>query len=87
MLPSLAVFKKTAENAGLVAKDVYGFGKDYARTLREWLARFDAHEQAIRQMGHGTEFIRSWRLYLSMCAASFQCGQSNVMQVELAHAA
>jgi cyclopropane-fatty-acyl-phospholipid synthase len=86
MLPSTAVFRKSAENAGLVCRDVYHFGLDYARTLREWLAQFDANESGIRALGYGNAFIRSWRLYLSMCAASFACGRTSVMQVEMAHA-
>lgn len=86
MLPSESTFRAHAQNAGLACRDTFLFGKDYARTLREWLARFDANETAIRGLGYGNAFIRSWRLYLSMCAASFACGRTNVMQVELAHA-
>jgi cyclopropane-fatty-acyl-phospholipid synthase len=86
LLPSVARFRENAEKAGLAVKDVFAFGQDYARTLREWLARFDASEIAIRELGHGTAFIRSWRLYLAMCAASFACGRTNVVQVELRHA-
>lgn len=86
LLPSVAKFRENAEKAGLAVKDVFAFGQDYARTLREWLARFDASEIAIRELGHGTAFIRSWRLYLAMCAASFACGRTNVVQVELRHA-
>jgi len=86
MLPSLGRFKETASEAGLVCKDIFAFGQDYARTLRDWLARFDAAEPAIRRLGHDTRFIRSWRLYLSMCAASFACERTSVMQVKLVHA-
>ena len=86
LLPSIGKFKECAEKSGLVCRDVYAFGKDYARTLQEWLQRFDANEVAIRNLGYGTEFIRSWRLYMSMCAASFLCDRTNVVQVELAHA-
>lgn len=86
MLPSIAKFKQSAEKSGLVCRDIFAFGKDYARTLKEWLQRFDANEVAIRNMGYGTEFIRSWRLYMSMCAASFLCERTSVIQVELAHA-
>ena len=86
MLPSIAKFRESAEKSGLVCRDIHAFGKDYARTLKEWLQRFDANEIAIRNLGYGTEFIRSWRLYISMCAASFLCDRTNVVQVELAHA-
>lgn len=86
MLPSLARFKQAAGEAGLACQEVFTFGQDYARTLRDWLMRFDAAEVPIRSLGHDTRFIRSWRLYLSMCAASFACARTNVMQVKLVHA-
>ncbi len=86
MLPSVSKFKECAKQAGLVCNDVYLFGKDYAKTLQEWRKRFSASEQAIRALGHNDEFIRSWQMYLSMCAASFGNGRTNVMQVELTHA-
>lgn len=85
MLPSESRFKQSAEEAGLTCRDIFSFGHDYARTLREWLLRFDHQENAIRKLGHDSEFIRSWRLYMSMCAASFACKRTNVMQVQLAH--
>ena len=40
MLPSLARFREEAEQAGLKFAGAFAFGKDYARTLREWS---DAH--------------------------------------------
>lgn len=86
LLPSMARFKAAAGEAGLVCKDVFAFGQDYARTLREWLVRFNEAEPAIRKLGHDSRFIRSWRLYMSMCAASFACERTNVMQVKLVHA-
>jgi len=86
LLPSVAKFRESAEKAGLAVKEVFAFGQDYARTLREWLARFDASETAIRALGYDSAFIRSWRLYLAMCAASFACERTNVVQVELVHA-
>lgn len=87
MLPSLERFCDAARHAGLQCRDVFAFGEDYARTLREWLARFDARHDDIRALGYGESFIRSWRLYLAMCAASFACKRTDVMQIELAHAA
>ncbi len=86
LLPSLATFRECAGKSGLACRDVFAFGQDYAKTLREWLVRFEAAEPAIRALGHRDAFIRSWRLYLSMCAASFACGRTDVMQLELVHA-
>lgn len=83
MLPSVAAFRMGAEKAGLVCKEVFAFGSDYTRTLREWLVRFDAALPKIKSMGYGESFIRSWRLYLSMCAASFAAQRTDVVQVVL----
>ncbi|MBL0317749.1 MAG: class I SAM-dependent methyltransferase [Alphaproteobacteria bacterium] len=86
LLPSVTKFKEYAEQAGLTCRDIYLFGEDYATTLKEWRRRFTASDAAIRALGHNDEFIRSWDMYLSMCAASFGNGRTNVMQVELVHA-
>ncbi len=86
LLPSVGAFRQEAEKSGFSCRDIFSFGQDYARTLQEWRSRFDKAEPQIRALGHDNNFIRSWRLYLSMCAASFLCGRTNVVQVELAHA-
>jgi len=86
MLPSVTAFREQAVKAGLAADSVFAFGPDYARTLREWLVRFNAAEKDIRALGHGDAFLKTWRFYMSLCASAFQVGRTNVVQVELAHA-
>lgn len=86
MLLSDGQIRKQAESAGLVVRDTFSFGDSYAETLRIWQNRLDNQSDRIRQLGYGEEFLRSWRFYLGICAASFRTGQTNVMQVELAHA-
>jgi cyclopropane-fatty-acyl-phospholipid synthase len=86
MLPSVGRFRDEAARAGLVTREVFAFGQDYARTLREWLQRFDAQQADIRRMGYSDAFIRNWRFYLSICAAAFSIGRTDVVQIELAHA-
>lgn len=86
MLPSLSRFKAESERAGLVVRDVYSFGQDYARTCREWLQRFDAALPEIRGLGYEDGFLRGWRLYLAMCAGAFALGRTDVHQIELAPA-
>ena len=83
MLPSLTRFREEAKKAGLACCDVYSFGQDYAKTLRAWLARFDASVPQIRALGYDEAFIRGWRLYLGMCAAAFAVGRTDVHQIEL----
>jgi len=86
MLPSLGRFREEAEKAGLKFVEAFGFGKDYARTLREWLVRMKAQECAIKALGHDQGFLRNWEFYLGICAAAFAVSRTDVVQVELARA-
>jgi cyclopropane-fatty-acyl-phospholipid synthase len=86
MLPSLARFRQEAERAGLKFAGAFGFGKDYARTLREWLVRMQASEGAIKALGHDQQFLRNWEFYLGICAATFEVSRTDVVQVELVNA-
>jgi len=83
MLPSLARFREEADRAGLKFVEAFGFGKDYARTLREWLARMQERQDAIKALGHGDQFLRNWEFYLGICAAAFEVSRTDVVQVEL----
>lgn len=86
MLLSDGVIAAQAQKAGLAVRESFAFGEDYARTLRQWGAALDAETKRIMQLGHGEEFLRNWRFYLGICAGSFATGQTDVVQVELAHA-
>jgi cyclopropane-fatty-acyl-phospholipid synthase len=54
--------------------------------LREWLARLQAQEDAIKALGHDQQFLRNWEFYLGICAAAFAVERTNVVQVELVNA-
>jgi len=86
MLPSLARFKEEAAGAGLKVVEVFSFGQDYARTLRDWSARMRAREQDIFAQGRDGKFLRNWEFYLGMCAAAFAVGRTDVAQIELVRA-
>lgn len=86
MLPSPSRFRQEAAKAGLKINSEFFFGKDYARTLEEWLRKFDEQADKIRLLGFDEGFIRLWRLYLGACAGGFLAGRTNVMQVEITHA-
>ena len=62
---------------------VHAFGRDYAETLRRWLAAFDAEVDAVRAQGFDDAFIRCWRFYLAYCAAGFASGSTDVAQYTL----
>lgn len=87
LLPSPERFGAAAKEAGLSVTDRFAFGDGYARTLRLWLARFEDNLEAIRALGLDERFIRMWRFYLTYCIAGFEEGRTNVMQMELRHAA
>jgi cyclopropane-fatty-acyl-phospholipid synthase len=86
MLPSLGRFREEAEKAGLKFAGAFGFGKDYARTLREWLVRMQSTETQIKALGHDQQFLRNWEFYLGICAATFEVARTDVVQVELVNA-
>jgi cyclopropane-fatty-acyl-phospholipid synthase len=86
MLPSLARFRGEAERAGLKFVEGFSFGKDYARTLREWSTRMQEKSNEIMALGHDKQFLRNWQFYLGICAASFSVARTDVVQVELVNA-
>ncbi|MBS8228516.1 SAM-dependent methyltransferase [Vannielia litorea] len=85
MLLSDAVIAGEARKAGLEVKESFAFGKHYARTCRDWDARLAAAAPRIRAQGQSETFLRTWRYYLGICAAAFETGRADVVQVELAH--
>ncbi|MFC2967600.1 class I SAM-dependent methyltransferase [Acidimangrovimonas pyrenivorans] len=86
MLLSDATVAAQARRAGLSLRDSFAFGADYARTCRDWGRRLEKAAPRIRALGHGESFLRTWRYYLGICAASFATGRADVVQVELARA-
>ncbi|MBS0347625.1 MAG: class I SAM-dependent methyltransferase [Proteobacteria bacterium] len=85
MLPSRSAFRKAAERQGLQVTGEFAFGLDYARTLAEWRAAFEANWAQIATLGFDEDFRRLWRFYLHYCEAGFLARNINVVQFELAH--
>ncbi len=86
MLPSPSRFRQEAAKAGMKVDNQFFFGLDYAQTLADWLARFDAKHDEVKALGFDDGFIRLWRFYLAACAGGFKAGRTDVMQVEVSHA-
>ncbi len=83
MLPSPNKFKSSAEKAGLSVLADYPFGQSYARTLQEWLRRFDDAKERIIELGFEEDFIKLWQFYLSYCIAGFTTKRTDVYQFTL----
>lgn len=86
MLPTERAFAACAEAAGLTVEDRLAFAPDYATTLRLWLRNFERERAAVQRLGFSRRFIRTWRLYLAVCAAGFASGRTDVLQVALRRA-
>ena len=84
MLPSEPRLKAAAEAERLKWKGVTRHGGDYARTLHEWRARYDAARLDGRlPPGFDAQFDAVWRMYLTYCEGGFRSGGIDVVQVTL----
>ena len=81
MLPSKQALGQQLDRAGLKLREMVGFGEHYARTLREWNRQFQAAWPEIQTLGFDARFKRMWEQYLHYCAAGFQIGTIDVVQV------
>ncbi len=83
MLPSRDAFRDNASRRGLLIGEAYTFGRDYAKTLRQWRQRFNRRVGELNALGFDERFVRMWNFYLAYCEAGFRTGTIDVMQVEL----
>ena len=86
MLLSDAMIAHQARQAGLRVTNNFAFGQDYARTCRAWSRRLEAQAKRVLAQGRDQAFLRNWHYYLEISASAFAVGQTDVVQVELAHA-
>jgi len=83
-LPSLrAIDDIVREHTHLRVDDTCTFGAQYARTLRCWRQRFDAHVAEVDSLGFDGTFRRMWDFYLAYCEAGFATGYLDVAQLVL----
>ena len=84
MLPSERRLREETERAGLEWRAIARFGQNYADTLAQWGASFEAAWDEIRSLGFDERFRRLWRFYLSYCEAGFRTARTDVVQLSLA---
>ncbi|RYY52067.1 MAG: SAM-dependent methyltransferase, partial [Comamonadaceae bacterium] len=82
-LPCPREFRREAAAAGLDVVDEFGFGADYAETLRRWRETFLAQRGQILQLGFDERFMRIWEFYLAYCEAAFAQANIDVVQYTL----
>ncbi|MEM9146495.1 MAG: cyclopropane-fatty-acyl-phospholipid synthase family protein [Pseudomonadota bacterium] len=83
MLPSASEFRRQVGRVGLELVGSIEFGRDYSTTLRVWREQFNAQWQDIAPLGFDDRFRRMWDFYLASCAACFEAGTTDVMQIAM----
>jgi cyclopropane-fatty-acyl-phospholipid synthase len=81
--PSLAEMMQIFEPHDFSVLDVENLRLHYARTLRDWLALFEAASGRVREM-FDEKFVRMWRMYLAGSIAGFTTGALQLFQVVFA---
>jgi cyclopropane-fatty-acyl-phospholipid synthase len=84
--PSLREVMDILEPWRFTVVDVENLRLHYAKTLLEWLQRFEGHADEARQR-YGESFVRAWRLYLGGCSAAFRASTIQLYQVVFTHPA
>jgi len=85
MLPSPSRMDAHAGDAGLAPVGRFRFGRDYARTLRQWDTAFANAREAVLAQGFDERFVRMWHFYLAYCEAGFLAGDIDVCHAAYAH--
>jgi cyclopropane-fatty-acyl-phospholipid synthase len=80
--PALSETLQSVERAGLWVTDIEILRLHYAKTLRIWEERFQAHRAAITQM-MDDRFCRMWEFYLIASELSFSHGKHMNFQIQL----
>jgi cyclopropane-fatty-acyl-phospholipid synthase len=79
-VPPLSMLIDGVCNNGMNVVDVENLRLHYELTLFDWIKNFRAHEDWILST-YDEVFLRMYRLYLEVCAASFRYGDNRLFQV------
>lgn len=60
-----------AEKTDMVVRQIDDFGFDYARTIEDWLERFQHSYPMLQDRGYDERFKRMWEFYLCYCLGGF----------------
>src|SRR5476649_1624238 len=81
-LPSITAMKNTMTRCtGLVVRDLFDIGFDYARTLHEWRERVQRYWNAQLDGAQDERFRRLWLFYLCYCEAGFRARTISTVQL------
>ncbi|MBB6113325.1 cyclopropane-fatty-acyl-phospholipid synthase [Rahnella inusitata] len=81
-LPSITAMNDTMTRCtGLVVRDLFDIGFDYARTLHEWRERVQRYWNAQLDGAQDERFRRLWLFYLCYCEAGFRARTISTVQL------
>ena len=81
-LPSITAMNDTMTRCtGLVVRDLFDIGFDYARTLHEWRERVQRYWNAQLNGAQDERFRRLWLFYLCYCEAGFRARTISTVQL------
>ncbi|APX10775.1 SAM-dependent methyltransferase [Tateyamaria omphalii] len=83
-VPSLSELAPAMERSGLWQTDIEVWRLHYAKTIRHWRDRFEAHVDEISQT-YDDRFVRMFRYYLTVCIIAFEQQMQGVYHLQLAH--
>jgi cyclopropane-fatty-acyl-phospholipid synthase len=83
--PTISEAMRAVERTGMILSDLEVWRGHYERTLQEWLKRFDANIDRVRQL-QDDRFVRMWRYYLQSAEMGFAEGYLVIHQLQLAKA-
>jgi cyclopropane-fatty-acyl-phospholipid synthase len=81
--PTLGECSAVLEPGLFAILDVENLRPHYANTIHEWLLRFEAARDELRQVAD-ENFLRAWQLYLAGSLVAFRAGTLQLFQVTFA---
>jgi len=82
-IPSLGEMLDVLAPTPFEALDLENLRLHYARTLEQWLERFEDHADRVEAL-FDARFVRMWRLYLASSIAAFRTGSCQLFQLVFA---
>jgi len=66
--------------SGVRPKENQNLRLHYARTVEEWITRYEAQTKKVEAM-FDASFVRMWRMFLNGCVVNFRYGNPRLYQV------
>ena len=79
-IPAISEVMPPVEKSGLKVADIEVLRLHYAKTLRLWRERFDAHREEVAAL-YDERFVRMWEFYLAGSEVAFRVG--DLMNIQL----